>query len=310
MSFMNTIRKNKTAVRVPLILVIVALAVGLVGFFAVGSVPDMVPSSASDQGINAGEDYAATIKIEINRRQAILKANPDNAAIMAELADYQHSLGVYYYGQGNFSDAVRYLEDSTSTYRQLSQLNKDDLSVLISQAVTQYDLGHSYFQAGNLSGSDQAFQNSVTTYQKVVALDPQNAGLLQQLANTQYDLGVHYRSLNQESTSKSYFSSAVENYQKVLAIEPDNLGVTTDMATAAYLGGQLDLAEGMFKEALARDYQELGQQEQVYYIYALINYGIFLDDGLNQPERAREQWERALSLNPTENQRQQLEQLL
>jgi len=121
--------------------------------------------------------------------------------------------------------------------------------------------------------------------------DPQNLDLWQDLGDAYYDLAVAaLDSAPNEVTAD--LQQAVDVYQYVLQNKKD-VNVMLDLATAAYYLGDDDLAQKSFQDAL---------QEQPDNFYALYNYGMFLHDAKQDFSGALVQWERALAVNPDDQQ--------
>jgi len=121
--------------------------------------------------------------------------------------------------------------------------------------------------------------------------EPDNIDLWTDLGNAYYDLAVAALEANPEEVADD-LHQAVDVYQYVLQSRQD-VNVMLDLATAAYYLGDDALAEASFQDAL---------KEQPNNYYALYNYGMFLHDAKQDLTGAIEQWEKALALNPQDEQ--------
>lgn len=123
--------------------------------------------------------------------------------------------------------------------------------------------------------------------------DPQNIDLWTELGNTYYDLAVAAMDAAPEEVTAD-LHQAVDIYQYVLQYRED-VNVMLDLATAAYYLEDDDLAEENFRKALNLEPDNY---------YALYNYGVFLYYAREDFNAAIEQWEKALVLNPQDEQLQ------
>ncbi len=117
--------------------------------------------------------------------------------------------------------------------------------------------------------------------------DPKNADLLNQI-------GTMYRATHQ-------FKTAIDYYQKSLAINPKNAGARTDMASCLYYLGDSDGALAQLDKSLSYDPKHLG---------TLINIGIIKWKGKNDVDGAVVAWQKALKLNPDDQNRELIEHMI
>ena len=148
-----------------------------------------------------------------------------------------------------------------------------------------------------IAATSQGLEKRVKALQETLEANPKDSSSRLELANAFYDLGVASFDSSSEKAVE-YFSNAVKEYQEVRKTD-NNVGVIVDMATSAFYGGQFDLAEKTFKEAI---------EVQPDFLYGLVNYGIFLMDGKNDYLGAITQWHTALTKgNPNDQQAKQIQ---
>lgn len=143
-----------------------------------------------------------------------------------------------------------------------------------------------------------SFQSRIDSLNQVIEANPQDSQTRLNLANTYYDWAAQTLAGEKPEEAAAIFRQAVAEYQEVLKSQKD-INILVDMATAAYFGGQDDLAEQTFQEALAEDPN---------FFNGLFNYGIFLMYAKEDYGAAIAQWEKALKIEnlPPES-KQQLE---
>ena len=115
--------------------------------------------------------------------------------------------------------------------------------------------------------------------------DPQNAQLKVELGNAYYDSGQ--------------YQQAAEAYEQSLQIRPRDPVVETDLATCYHYLGQADKAIEILDKVLA--YSPGFEQ-------ALLNKGIVLQSGKNDPRGAIAVWQSLLRANPNFPRRAEVEQ--
>lgn len=128
--------------------------------------------------------------------------------------------------------------------------------------------------------------------------DTANIPLQKTLGDKYYTLGVTSIQVAPTETQAN-FKQAVEAYQVVLTSQQD-VDVMVDMGTAAYYSGDTDLAEKMYKQALAIKSDHYN---------GLVNYGIFLADARQNWAEALIQWQKALPLAQSSSDKTQATQI-
>lgn len=136
----------------------------------------------------------------------------------------------------------------------------------------------------------QTFQSQVDSLTQAVKANPEDVSTRLNLANAYYDLAMATLSDNAPDKASPIFMQAVSEYQEVAKSQKD-VNVLVDMATAAFYGGDNDIADKTFKEALAMKPD---------FLNALLNYGFFLMSAKNDYMGAIAQWNTALiKANPS-----------
>lgn len=164
-----------------------------------------------------------------------------------------------------------------------------------------------YFASGtsptpsSFSGNNDysSLKRQVDALNQQVKSNPNNIPLQQDLGNAYYDLASEAQK-SVPNEAQEDFNQAVKYYQNVLKTKKD-INVLTDMATAAFYGGQNDVADASFKQALADrpDFQQ-----------ALFNYGVFLSNAKQDYPTAISMWQTALDKEPNGANADRLKQLI
>lgn len=152
------------------------------------------------------------------------------------------------------------------------------------------DTGNAVYSLNGDSSSTQGLKSQADALSQAVQANPQDAPTRLNLANTYYDLAFATLESNTPEQAEPIFKQAVVEYQEVSKTNKD-VNVLVDMATAAFYGGENDIADKTFREAL---------EIKPDYLNALLNYGVFLMDAKNDYMGATAQWNTALSkANPS-----------
>lgn len=142
------------------------------------------------------------------------------------------------------------------------------------------------------------YQSRIDSLNQALEANPQDTQTRLNLANTYYDYAIQTLGGNKPEEAGAIFHQAVAQYQEVLKSQKD-VSILVDMATAAFYGGQDEIAEQTFQEALKEDPN---------FLNGLFNYGIFLMEAKGDYGAAIEQWEKALTLeNLSADNKQRLE---
>lgn len=131
----------------------------------------------------------------------------------------------------------------------------------------------------------QGLQSQVNSLSQALKSNPQDTATRLGLANAYYDLAVATQGGNSPADAGPIFKQAVAEYQEVSKTQKD-VNILVDMATAAFYGGEDEVADKTFKEALALKPD---------FLNALTNYGFFLMEAKNDYMGAIAQWNTALA---------------
>ena len=145
----------------------------------------------------------------------------------------------------------------------------------------------------------QALKDSTEAIKEQAKANPADLTLQTELGNAYYDLGMAALDLA-PGEAKDYLLQAVTVYQNVLKSKRD-INILVDLATAAFNAGEQDLAARSFQQALA---------EKPDFYPALFNYGKFLFEAKQDYLGAIEQWQKALQLNPSQQDAEMLKTLI
>ena len=151
----------------------------------------------------------------------------------------------------------------------------------------------------NSEAAYQAQKTRIAAIAKQAEADPNNLPLLKDLGNEYYNAGVDAQTAAPSEVQEN-FKNAVEAYQKVLKTDKDP-NVMVDMATAAFRGGDNNLAEATFKEVLATNPG---------FYNALVSYGIFLAEAKQDLPGAIAQWQKAEGAAPNSSDKKQIQDLI
>ncbi|HWR57080.1 MAG TPA: hypothetical protein VN462_11250 [Negativicutes bacterium] len=91
---MQAIRRSKKKMRIPLIIMVIVLAVGLIGSFAIWSSPDM-QSNAPGNEANP-EEQIKNLQVSIDSMENELKEKPKDYSIIKSLADVRYQQAGFY----------------------------------------------------------------------------------------------------------------------------------------------------------------------------------------------------------------------
>lgn len=150
--------------------------------------------------------------------------------------------------------------------------------------------GNAVYSLNGGNSTAQSLKSQADALSEAVRANPQDTAARLNLANTYYDLAMATLGTDTPEEANPYFKEAVKEYQEVLKTQRD-VNILVDMATAAFYGGEDDLAEKTFKEALT---------EKPDFLNGLLNYGVFLMNAKNDYMGAIEQWNTALAkANPS-----------
>lgn len=171
-------------------------------------------------------------------------------------------------------------------------------------AVYEYAKGKSTaLSSNNPTGQDMTnFEKQKKMLQAMEEKLKQNPGevnLRLEMGNQYYDLASEMRGSDQ-GESTLLFNQAVGHYQEFLKSKTD-ISVLVDLATAAYYGKDYATADDAFKKAIGGDPK---------FYQARYNYGVFLFHAKEDLNGALREWKTALTLNPSPQDTQRLNNLI
>ncbi len=145
-------------------------------------------------------------------------------------------------------------------------------------------LGRARYNAGYL---DHAYMAKAgEAFAHVLELDPKNREAWRTQGNIAYE--------------QKDFAKAAEFYSGYLEQDPDNNGVATDLGSALLFQGKVEQALTQYRRVLEREPS---------FVPAHVNMGIALH-GNGQPEEAKKEFDLALSLAKSPDERAQVEQIV
>lgn len=141
---MRAIRSKRRAMKIPMIIFTVAIAISLVGVFAY--TPLDLPA---DQGSQASQVQAM---LDLSRQlEQALKLDPENHELHVSLGNILYDIGAYYANMGDEAKAVRYFKEATVPYLDALALDPDLMGARVDMATAAYysglyDLAEEHFQ--------------------------------------------------------------------------------------------------------------------------------------------------------------------
>ncbi|NLK00831.1 MAG: hypothetical protein GX318_06300 [Clostridia bacterium] len=152
--------RSKKGMRYFLIALTVVLSVGLVGSFALMSMPSFQPEIGDNlQGTNEG--YYERLEKDIEEYKEILEESPEELEILEKLGNAQYDLGIGKLMEGdNVDRALDNIKEALDSYEKALSIDPDNLELTIQTAVTA-------FYAGEKDRAE-------TNYSKALKLDPES----------------------------------------------------------------------------------------------------------------------------------------
>lgn len=132
---MRSIRNKRRALRIPLLIFTVVLAISLVGLFSYTP----IDFNSSQQGVQASE-VESLLDLERHLEQA-LKLEPDKAELYVSLGNTLYDLGIYYMGYGDSAKATRYFKEATAPYERALEIDPSLIGARVDLATAAYYAG-------------------------------------------------------------------------------------------------------------------------------------------------------------------------
>jgi tetratricopeptide (TPR) repeat protein len=132
---MRAIRSKRRAMKIPMIIFTVAIAISLVGVFAY--TPLDVPANQQ-----AGQASQVQTMLDYSRQlEQALKLDPENKDLHVSLGNILYDIGAYYAGAGDEAKAVRYFKEATVPYLDALAIDPQLLGVRVDMATAAYYSG-------------------------------------------------------------------------------------------------------------------------------------------------------------------------
>ena len=156
---LRQIRQHKKKMTVPLILLTIILAVGLVGSFAIWSSPDLSNTTGKPKTLTS-EEQITYLQTSITSLETALKTNSKDFATLSGLADAQYQQGQLYYKLKKLDLAKAVIGKSMQNYllsldnapKELNAKGQADIVVKIANAA---------WYSGQTSTADAMFLQAV-----------------------------------------------------------------------------------------------------------------------------------------------------
>jgi tetratricopeptide (TPR) repeat protein len=171
---MQKIRRSKKTMRVPLIIMTIVLAVGLVGSFAIWSAPNVNPAGQQTQA--TPEQQIENLQLSIDSWEESLKENPKDFGLLNSLADIRYDQADLYMQIGNREKGKEVFTKSLENYLAAldnvpEELNeKGKANIMVKAAGTAWYAGQEstadifYEEAIKLVPDDWATRNNYAIY--------------------------------------------------------------------------------------------------------------------------------------------------
>lgn len=231
MSFMQKIRGNRRFYRLPVILVIIALSLSMVGFFVLK--PD-ASSNVSQKEKNNENDPVLLLQAEVNRLKSSLQSQPTNVDLMVELGEAQRNLGNYYLQQGNNEEAQGLLEESIANLKKALGAKPEDSSLWSNLGYGELNLAVLYLNQQKENEGQELIKKSLDSLQKAFNLNPDDIVLANNLAYVALNAGepklaeeAYQKILKQDFTkldtqNQKYYIDTLINYAVFQNIQDNN----------------------------------------------------------------------------------------
>lgn len=289
---LRSIRKRKKAQKIPMIILIVTLAVGLVGSFALWSVPQV--SSGPQQNLSP-EELLNLLQEEIVKYEEKLQKNPDDLETLLVLSQAKSQLAEVYTSQGKIAEAQVEYEATVELYQQVLDKEPENLDALygLADAATfteKYEIAKEATQKA-LKIQEAKQLKVIENIQAQVEQKPEEIENITKLADARFQLAYLYVQHNENEKSISEFDKSTELYQQVVEKRPDDSDTVYRLALAAFQAGKMELAQENFQKVVEAEPENAG---------IISNYGVFLMSSGNL-EDALVQFNKALELEPGDN---------
>jgi tetratricopeptide (TPR) repeat protein len=187
---LGNMRRRKGVMKIPFIILTIALVVGLIGSFIMWSVPsgsfDTVSGNAA--AVSEAANQVQLLQQQIKDAQQALRGEPEDVGLLKQLAAANFQLGyIYLFEQKKADEGIQQFQAAIPTYQQILKLEAQSDEINLSLAMAAY-----------FSGQKELADSS---FQQALALNPENA-----LAHFNYGLFL--------AEVKSDYQQAVKQWQQ------------------------------------------------------------------------------------------------
>ncbi len=293
----NFFRKRKKAQKIPMIILVVTLAVGLVGSFALMSIPN---TAKKEKPMNP-EELLKQINGKVSDYKNNINDNPDDKDALLAIADLLSQRASILNMQEKKEDAKSDYQEAVEYYQQFLEKQPKNLDALYGLAnaatnIENKELADEIIKKALDIREDQ-ISNIINNYEKEYKEDPNNLDNIIKLSNTRFQLANVYSQHNAIDKAKLEYQNCCELYKNAIKLEPQNVDAVYRLALSAFKIGNINLAGENFKKAL-----ELDPEDAVKFA----NYGVFLMSTSGDLNDAITQFNKGLELNPNDDLKQRL----
>ncbi|WP_227767132.1 tetratricopeptide repeat protein [Zhaonella formicivorans] len=146
---LKAIRKHKRAAKIPLIILVIVLSVGLVGSFMVWQAPSADDFQAT--GASGGNSQLQSLRANIRQYEQAVKTNPNNVNLLVALANNQYDLGVQYFDVQNYEEGAKFFKAAVKSYQKALEQQPQNINIRVDLATAafysaQYDLAEEHYK--------------------------------------------------------------------------------------------------------------------------------------------------------------------
>jgi tetratricopeptide (TPR) repeat protein len=292
----NFFRKRKKAQKIPMIILVVTLGVGLVGSFALMSIPNVAKNEKSMDP----EELLQVIDNKVSEYEKKIKDDPDDKNSLLEIAELLSQRASIYNMQEKKEEAKLEYEKAVDYYQQFIENQPKNLDALYGLANAATNLENKELANEMISKAldikESQMLNTINRYENDYKEEKSFDNLIK-LSNIRFQLANIYVQHNAYVKANLEYQKCCDLYKDAIEIEPQNTDAVYRLALSAFKVGNVDLADENFKRAI-----ELDPEDAVKYA----NYGVFLMSTSSELEKAINQFNKALELNPGNDLKQRL----
>jgi tetratricopeptide (TPR) repeat protein len=149
--------------KIPFIILTIALSVGLIGSFIMWSLPTETSNSTGGQTSNSPEaDPVHVLQQQVKDNQQALRGKPEDSVLLKQLADTFFQLGyLYLFEQQKANEGIQQFQAAAQAYQQALKLEPQSDEMNLSLAMAAF-----------YSGQKELAENS---FQQTLKINPKNA---------------------------------------------------------------------------------------------------------------------------------------